>query len=71
MPRGRPYTVAEKLADEKDEISEIHSISDQYNMLAKFYLLKDAEIRHFVTEKVQTLDGIADTFTMITFKAFK
>jgi DNA-binding Lrp family transcriptional regulator len=68
---GRAYTVAEKLADEVDEISEVHSISGQYDLLAKFYLPKDADIGHFVTEKVQTLDGVADTFTMITFKAFK
>ena len=68
---GRAYAVAEKLADEVDEISEVHSISDQYDLLAKFYLPKDAYIGHFVTEKVQTLDGVADTCTMITFKPFK
>ena len=68
---GLVYAVAEKLADQVDEISEVHSISGQYDLLAKFSLPKDADIGHFVTEKVQTLDGVADTFTMITFKAFK
>jgi DNA-binding Lrp family transcriptional regulator len=56
---GRAYTVAEKLADEIDEISEVHSISGQYDLLAKFYLPKEADIGHFITEQVRTLDGVA------------
>ena len=67
---GRAYTVAEELVDNIDEVSEVHSISGQYDLIAKFYLPKDADIGHFVTEKVQTLDGVSDTFTMIAFKAF-
>lgn len=67
---GKAYTVAEALVDNIDEVSEVHSISGQYDLLAKFYLPKDADIGHFVTEKVQTLDGVADTFTLIAFKAF-
>jgi DNA-binding Lrp family transcriptional regulator len=67
---GQAYTVAEELVDNIEEVSEVHSISGQYDLIAKFYLPKDADIGHFVTEKVQTLDGVADTFTMITFKAF-
>lgn len=68
---GQAYSVAEKLADSVEEISEVHSISGQYDLLAKFYLPKESDIGHFVTDHVQTLDGVADTFTMITFKAFK
>ena len=68
---GKAYTVAEELADNADEISEVHSISGQYDLLAKFYVSTDADIGRFVTERIQTLDGVADTFTMIAFKAFK
>ena len=49
----------------------MHSISGQYDLLAKFYVSTDADIGRFVTERIQTLDWVADTFTMITFKAFK
>jgi superfamily II DNA/RNA helicase len=28
------------------------------------------DIGHFVTSKIQTLAGVKDTFTLITFKAF-
>jgi hypothetical protein len=38
--------------------------------MVKCYLPEEADIGHFVTEKVQTLPGIADTFTLIGFKAF-
>lgn len=67
---GRAYTVAEHLVDNIEEVSEVHSTSGQYDLLAKFYLPADGDIGHFVTEKVQTVDGVADTFTIITFKAF-
>ncbi len=36
----------------------------------KCYLADDADIGHFVGESIQSLDGIKDTFTTITFKAF-
>ncbi len=36
----------------------------------KCYLADDQDIGHFVTERVQLLPGIKDTFTLITFKAF-
>lgn len=66
---GRTYDVASALA-EREIASEIYSIAGNYDILAKFYLDKDQDIGHFVGEKVQTIDGIADTRTIITFKAF-
>jgi DNA-binding Lrp family transcriptional regulator len=36
----------------------------------KCYLADHADIGHFVTEQVQALPGIKDTFTIIAFKAF-
>ncbi len=66
---GRTYAVASALA-EAEIASEIYSIAGDYDILAKFYLPKDADIGHFVGEKVQPLPGIVDTRTIITFKAF-
>lgn len=67
---GRAYRVAEKAVEEVEQVSEVHSTSGQYDLLLKCYLPDDDDIGHFVTESIQTLDGIKDTFTMITFKAF-
>ena len=36
----------------------------------KCYLDDKADIGHFVTSRLQTLAGVKDTFTLITFKAF-
>jgi DNA-binding Lrp family transcriptional regulator len=67
---GKSYQVAEEIADNIEETSEVYSTSGHYDLLVKFYVGDDADIGHFVNEKVQTLPGIKDTFTMITFKAF-
>jgi DNA-binding Lrp family transcriptional regulator len=36
----------------------------------KCYLPENADIGRFVTDRLQTLPGVKDTFTIIAFKAF-
>lgn len=67
---GRAYAVAREAADRIPEASEIYSTSGSFDLLAKFYLDPAADVGLFVTEKVQTLPGVKDTFTLITFNAF-
>lgn len=64
------YKVAQQAVDEIAELSEIYSTSGQYDLLGKFYLDDDQDTGLFVTEKVQSLPGVADTYTLITFNAF-
>jgi DNA-binding Lrp family transcriptional regulator len=66
---GRSYDVANALA-EAEIASEIYSTAGDFDLLVKFYVEKDTDIGHFVNEKVQTISGIQDTRTIITFKAF-
>ncbi len=66
---GRTYEVANALA-EAEIASEIYSVAGDYDVLAKFYVDKDVDIGHFIAEKVHIIPGIADTRTIITFKAF-
>jgi len=66
---GRTYEVASALA-EAEIASEIYSTAGHFDILAKFYVTKDVDIGHFVGQHVQTLPGIVDTHTIITFKAF-
>ena len=66
---GKSYEVANKLAD-AEIASEIYSTAGDFDLLVKFYVDKDTDIGHFVTEKVQTIPGIQDTRTILTFKAF-
>ena len=67
---GRAYDVADAAVQDVDAISEVHSISGQYDLLMKFYLEDGADVGRFVTSKVQTLDGVKDTFTIVAYKAF-
>ena len=66
---GRTYEVASALA-EAEIASEIYSTAGTFDILAKFHVDDDVDIGHFVGEKVHKVAGIADTRTVITFKAF-
>ena len=66
---GRTYEVASTLA-EAEIASEIYSTAGTFDILAKFHVDDDVDIGHFVGEKVHNVAGIADTRTVITFKAF-
>ena len=67
---GHSYKVAQLAADTIEELSELHSTSGQYDLLGKFYLEPGQDTGLFVTEKLQTLPGVKDTYTLITFNAF-
>ncbi len=67
---GETYKVADNAAQNIEQVSEVHSISGQYELLMKCFLDDDVDIGHFVTEEIQLLPGVKDTFTLITFKAF-
>lgn len=67
---GRAYEVADAAIQEVEQVSEVHSTSGHYDLMMKCYLDEEEDIGHFVTEHIQTLTGIKDTFTIIAFKAF-
>ena len=66
---GKAYDVASELV-ETELASEVYSTAGQYDLLAKFYVDDEVDIGHFVNEQVQAIDGIVDTFTTVTFRAF-
>ena len=67
---GKAYDVADEAVQTIEQVSEVYSTSGQYDLLMKCYLDDKTDIGHFVTSRIQTLGGIKDTFTLITFKAF-
>jgi DNA-binding Lrp family transcriptional regulator len=67
---GKAYTVADTAVSDIEQVSEVYSISGQYDLLMKVYLPDSTDIGHFVTERLQTLPDVKDTFTIIAFKAF-
>jgi DNA-binding Lrp family transcriptional regulator len=66
---GKAYKVADEIA-EAEIASEIYSTAGDFDLLVKFYVPDEVDTGHFVTESVQRFDGIKDTRTIVTFKAF-
>ncbi|HLT75818.1 MAG TPA: Lrp/AsnC ligand binding domain-containing protein [Ferrovibrio sp.] len=67
---GRAYDVAVRAVEDIEQVSEVHSISGQYDLMMKCFLPDGQDIGHFVVNRLQTIAGVKDTFTLITFKAF-
>jgi DNA-binding Lrp family transcriptional regulator len=67
---GKAYEVADAAVLNIEEVSEVHSISGNYDLLMKCYLPENSDVGHFVTEKLQLLPGVKDTYTIIAYKAF-
>ncbi len=67
---GEAYLVADAAVQTVEEVSEVYSTSGEYDLLIKCYLGDQVDIGHFVTQSVQRLPGVKDTFTIIAFKAF-
>jgi DNA-binding Lrp family transcriptional regulator len=66
---GKAYHVANEIVD-AEIASEIYSTAGDFDLLVKFYVPEYVDTGHFVTESVQRFEGIKDTSTIVTFKAF-
>lgn len=68
---GKAYDTAVAAVETVPQVSEVFSTSGQYDLLLKCYLPQGEDIGHFVVKHLQTLPGVKDSFTLITFKAFR
>ncbi len=67
---GKSYMVAEEAVETVEQVSEVYSVSGQYDLLMKCYLPDEMDVGHFVIEKLQTMPHVKDTFTIMAYKAF-
>ena len=67
---GKAYEVADEAVQQVDPVSEVHSISGQFDLLMKCCLADGTDVGRFVTDTIHALPGVRETFTMIAFKAF-
>jgi DNA-binding Lrp family transcriptional regulator len=67
---GKAYKVAETAVETIEQVSEVYSVSGQYDLLVKCYLPDEMDTGHFVVEHLQKLAGVRDTFTITAYKAF-
>ena len=66
---GKSYEVATAIGD-AEIASEIYSTAGGFDLLVKFYLEEDVDVGRFMADKVQSIPGVRDTYTIVTFKAF-
>jgi DNA-binding Lrp family transcriptional regulator len=66
---GKSYDVASAIAD-AEIASEIYSTAGGYDLLIKLYLDEQEDVGRFIADRLQTIPGIRDTYTLVTFKAF-
>ncbi len=66
---GKSYAVASAIAD-SEVASEIYSTAGGFDLLVKLYLEEDEDVGRFVADRIQTVKGVRDTYTLVTFKAF-
>ena len=66
---GKTYQVADAIWD-REVVSELYSTSGDYDLIAKVYIPEDADVGHYLTDRLFDIPGIARTLTTMTFKAF-
>ncbi len=66
---GKTYAVADAIY-EREVVSELYSTSGEFDLIAKVYVPEEADIGHFLSEKLFDIEGISRTLTTMTFKAF-
>lgn len=67
---GTLAAVADRIT-ELESFSEAYSISGAYDLLVKLYVENFDDLAHLVTEQIQKIPHVRETFTILTFHAFK
>ncbi|HID42200.1 MAG TPA: Lrp/AsnC family transcriptional regulator [Archaeoglobaceae archaeon] len=70
VKKGAVNEVAKELS-KMDEIVEVHSVAGMYDLVAKVKVKEYERLSDIITEKMQTIDGIERTMTMLCFHTFK
>lgn len=66
---GKTYGVATAIYD-REVVSELYSTSGEYDLIAKVYIPDEADVGHFLQERLFDIPDIVRTLTTMTFKAF-
>jgi DNA-binding Lrp family transcriptional regulator len=64
----KAFDVAAYLVDNIPETAEVYSTSGTYDLLVKFELPDERSFGEFVTQKIQRVPGIRDTYSIVAFK---
>ena len=66
---GQTYAVADAIYA-REVVRELYSTSGEYDLIAKIYVPDEADVGHYLSEKLFDIPGIQRTLTTMTFRAF-
>ncbi len=66
---GTTYKVAEEIAL-REIHSELYSTSGDFDLMMKVYIPEDADVGHYINDRLLDIPGIERSLTTMTFKAF-
>ena len=69
LDRNQIKDVSQKLVD-MQEVSEVYSVAERYDLVAKIRLKNNEQIADTITGKFSKLEGITATETLIAFNTF-
>ncbi|HYL17255.1 MAG TPA: Lrp/AsnC ligand binding domain-containing protein [Burkholderiales bacterium] len=69
VARARVGEVADKLAA-TEGITEVYSVAGRYDLVAMVRVRTNEELADVVTNRMQRIDGIESTETLISFRAY-
>lgn len=69
VERGKVNEVAGKLA-EMEGVREVHSVTGEYDLVAIVWVRDNDMLSEVVTGRLQKVDGILRTSTMVAFRVF-
>lgn len=70
VEKGKVSQVARELS-KIEEVTEVHSVAGIYDLVAKVKVKEYGRLSDVITEKLQSIDGIEKTITLMCFKTFK
>lgn len=69
VARARAAEIAEQLAA-LEEITEVYSVAGRFDLVAMVRVKNNEDLADVVTKKLQKVDGIETTETLIAFRAY-
>jgi DNA-binding Lrp family transcriptional regulator len=66
---GRVSEVARAII-EIDGVSEVHSVTGEHDLLVKLYAEDYEAFGELITQRLQRVEGLRETMTMLAYRAF-
>jgi DNA-binding Lrp family transcriptional regulator len=67
---GRLEAVANAIM-EIEGVSEVHSVTGDHDLLVKLYAPSYEEFGDLIPDRLQKVEGVRETVTLLAFRAFK